>query len=176
MSLRALQIRARIFCPSTHTPNILPYPPIEKGGERHLPPLPYRQPGTMSREGTKRPLASPCNAFSAIQRGAKRFFHIESRSFTLQGPPAASEGEEECQYEGKHGAMLATHYAISSGLSSRVIGPVVDNYLHPHLLSTKIYSVSFLMQCFEIETYAVHHLPTYHMKANKDYQTEDFRL
>ena len=132
--------------------------------------------GDNESRGTKRPLASPCNAFSAIQRGAKRFFHIESRSFTLQGPPAASEGEEECQYEGKHGAMLATHYAISSGLSSRVIGPVVDNYLHPYLLSAKIYSVSFLMQCFEIETYAVHHLPTYDMKANKDDQTKDFRL
>ena len=27
------------------------------------------------------------------------------------------------------------------------------------------------MQCFEIETYAVHHLPTYHMKANQGGRT-----
>lgn len=88
MSRQALQIRANILyvyadqyiAVSAHSEGWR----VEPAG---ICPLPYRQPGTMSREGTKRPLASPCNAFSAMQRGGEaRLLH----RVTLFHPPRAT--------------------------------------------------------------------------------------
>ena len=88
MSRQALQIRANILyvyadqyiAVSAHSEGWR----VEPAG---ICPLPYRQPGTMSREGTKRPLASPCNASSAMQRGGEpRLLH----RVTLFHPPRAT--------------------------------------------------------------------------------------
>ena len=73
-------IREPIYC------RVRPFRRVASGASG-ICPLPYRRPGTMSREGTKRPLASPCNAFSAMQRGGEaRLLH----RVTLFHPPRAT--------------------------------------------------------------------------------------
>ena len=116
----------QIFCMYTHRPadQYIAVSAHSEGWRVELAgicPLPYRQPGTMSREGRNAPLPRLATLLVQSTEGAKRFFPIESRSFTLQRPPAVSDGEEH-QYRGKHGAILVTHYAISAGLSSCVMG------------------------------------------------------
>ena len=108
-------IRGPIYC------RVRPFRRVASGASG-ICPLPYRRPGTMSREGTKRPLASPCNAFSAMQRGGEaRLLH----RVTLFHPPRATcsfRWGGAAIYAGKHGAILVTHYSISAGLSSCVMG------------------------------------------------------
>ena len=117
----------RIFCMYTHPDpraNILPCPPIQKGGEWSQLASAHFHIGSRGQcveRGRNAPLPRLATLLVQCNEGEKRVFSIESRSFTLQRPPAVSDGEEH-QYRGKHGAILVTHYSISAGLSSCVMG------------------------------------------------------